>query len=154
MWLLDLLRSMVQPRSVPPMKHPDRKYTIGRDKNCDVPIADDSVSRLHAELTVSDGGRLFLTDCQSSNGTSVIREGKPQRIQRGIIFSRDHVQFGDVVISVKDLLDAIRRKYPDVGDQPSPGPGPDQPGEQGSKFIRCGCGAIKEKNQPCPACGE
>ncbi len=154
MWLRNLWRSVVQPPSPLPAKRPDRKYTIGRDKNCDVPIADDSVSRLHAELTVSDGGRLTLSDCQSSNGTEVIREGKPQRIQRGIIFLRDYVQFGDVVISVKDLLDAIHRKHPGLGDQPSPGPEPDQPGEQGSKLIRCGCGAIKEKNQPCPACGE
>ena len=134
------------------MKYPESKFTIGRDKNCDVPIADDSVSRLHAELTIFDAGRLSLTDCQSSNGTAVIREGKPRPIQREIIFSTDHLQFGAVVISVKDLLDAIRRKYPDLSNQKFPGL--DQPGEQGSKLIRCGCGAIKEKNQHCPACGE
>ncbi|MBI4523796.1 MAG: FHA domain-containing protein [Deltaproteobacteria bacterium] len=33
-----------------------KKFTIGRDKNCDIPIADDSVSRLHAEITIVDGG--------------------------------------------------------------------------------------------------
>ncbi len=152
MWLRNLLRAMLQPPSVPPMKYPERKFTIGRDKNCDVPIADDSVSRLHAELTLLDGGSLSLTDCHSSNGTAVIREGKPRPIQREIIFSTDQLQFGDVVISAKDLLDAIRRKYPDLSNQQFPGLG--QPGEQGSKLIRCGCGAIKEKNQLCPACGE
>src|SRR5678809_1541964 len=55
---------------------PKTRFTIGRDRGCDIPIADDSVSRLHAEITLLDGGRVFLTDCHSSNSTFVMRDGK------------------------------------------------------------------------------
>jgi pSer/pThr/pTyr-binding forkhead associated (FHA) protein len=34
----------------------ERRFTIGRDKTCDVPIADDSVSRLHAQFSILAGG--------------------------------------------------------------------------------------------------
>jgi apolipoprotein N-acyltransferase len=50
-----------------------RTFTIGRDKSCDVPIADDSVSRVHAEVWLGSDGALMLADRGSSNGTSLIR---------------------------------------------------------------------------------
>ena len=37
----------------------ERKFVIGRDASCDVVLADDSVSRRHAELLVFDDGMLF-----------------------------------------------------------------------------------------------
>lgn len=46
-----------------------KKYSIGRDKSCDVPIADGSVSRLHAELTVGDGGQLVAPPAVKPTGT-------------------------------------------------------------------------------------
>jgi hypothetical protein len=87
-----------------------RTYTIGRDKDCDIPIADDSVSRLHAELTVLADGKLLLADRASSNGTFTIQYGAAQRVTQAYLSPGDHVQFGSAVLAVDDLIDAIREK--------------------------------------------
>lgn len=126
------------------MKSSAKKFTIGRDQKCDVPIADDSVSRLHAELTFLEGDRLSLADRGSSNGTFLLRERKARRIQQEVVTPADRVRFGTIELEVKDLLAAIRQKYPDLT--------PDGP--SASKLVRCGCGAIKPANERCPACGE
>jgi pSer/pThr/pTyr-binding forkhead associated (FHA) protein len=42
--------------------------TLGRDENCDIWIDDDMASRHHAEL-VYHQGKVYLTDCDSLNGT-------------------------------------------------------------------------------------
>ena len=49
--------------------------TIGR-KGTDVVLEDanNQISRLHAELTITDTGNYYLVDCGSSNGTSIKRE--------------------------------------------------------------------------------
>jgi len=49
---------------------PDRLYTIGREDDCDVPLKDELVSRVHARLR-GKGGRYFIKDNHSSNGTFV-----------------------------------------------------------------------------------
>jgi pSer/pThr/pTyr-binding forkhead associated (FHA) protein len=135
-----------------------QKFTIGRDKSCDVAIADDSVSRLHAELVFLTNGKLSLTDRGSSNGTLLIREGKSLRIKQETVVPSDRVRFGAVELAVKDLVDAIRRKYPSVvlkevpGEKPGPADFASAP--RPDRLLRCGCGAIKPANEPCPACGE
>ena len=43
-------------------------YRIGRGAGVDIQIDDDSVSRVHAELTVTQSGAYYLTDCASSGG--------------------------------------------------------------------------------------
>jgi len=88
----------------------DRVFTIGRDKTCDIPIADDSVSRVHATLTMQDGGKLLLGDRKSANGTFVMRTGKLERIDQAYISPADQVQFGSVVFPVKTLLEALGEK--------------------------------------------
>lgn len=129
------------------------RFTIGRDKNCDVAVADDSVSRFHAELTLEDGNRLLLSDRGSSNGTRLIRAGKaPVAIQQEVVFPSDQVQFGNAVLTVADILDTLRRRHPDVfaPQQARAAPAPAGP----PRLVRCLCGAIKTQNQKCPECGE
>ena len=48
----------------------DVRLTIGRAPGCDCLLPEDCVSRRHAELR-RDGGRWFLRDLGSSNGTRV-----------------------------------------------------------------------------------
>jgi pSer/pThr/pTyr-binding forkhead associated (FHA) protein len=50
--------------------------TLGRDENCDIWIDDDMASRHHAEL-VHHQGKVYLTDCDSLNGT--LLNGKRMR---------------------------------------------------------------------------
>jgi hypothetical protein len=52
----------------------DREYVIGRDpETCNIVINDDGVSRKHATI-YARGGRFFIKDCESMNGTVVNRE--------------------------------------------------------------------------------
>jgi len=51
---------------------PERTFTIGRDRACDLPLGDDSVSARHAELRFLGEGKLLLSDCNSTNGTFLL----------------------------------------------------------------------------------
>jgi hypothetical protein len=72
-------------------------FTIGRTQDCDLRIADMSVSRLHAKLDRAEDGWL-LSDLGSHNGTRVngwlIREAVPVR-------AGDVVQFGSATFVVQ-----------------------------------------------------
>ncbi|MBS1830974.1 MAG: FHA domain-containing protein [Acidobacteria bacterium] len=129
---------------------PKSRFTIGRERSCDIPIADESVSRLHAELTILDGGKLFLTDCHSSNGTSVLRDGTARRISQDFVLPSDRVQFGDVILDMSDLVESVRGRVKQAAPA-APVARRDAPG--GERVERCGCGAIKPQGKPCPACG-
>ncbi|MCF8210291.1 MAG: FHA domain-containing protein [Rhodoferax sp.] len=57
------------------MPHPEKKYVIGRAPTCDIVLADESVSRIHAELAILDNGKLLVTDCHSTQCTLLLRVG-------------------------------------------------------------------------------
>jgi FHA domain/Domain of unknown function (DUF1707) len=72
-------------------------FTIGRTQDCDLRIADLSVSRLHAQLSRGEDGWL-LSDLGSHNGTRVngwrVKEPVPLR-------AGDMVQFGSAMFVVQ-----------------------------------------------------
>ena len=45
-----------------------RTLVIGRSPSADVVIADASLAPHHAELVITDDGRLYLTDCATDAG--------------------------------------------------------------------------------------
>jgi pSer/pThr/pTyr-binding forkhead associated (FHA) protein len=126
------------------------RFTIGRDRNADVPIADPSVSRLHAEATLLDGDRVFLTDCNSSNGTFVIRNGAATPVRQETLRSGDDVQFGSVILAVADLLEVFRAHTHRAF---SPPKGQSSPLRHSNKLVRCECGAVKNVADRCSFCG-
>jgi hypothetical protein len=73
-------------------------FTIGRTQECDLRIADLSVSRRHAQLDRSEDGWL-LSDLGSHNGTRVngwlVREPVPVR-------PGDTLQFGSAIFVIRD----------------------------------------------------
>ncbi|MGC4192422.1 MAG: FHA domain-containing protein [Thermomicrobiales bacterium] len=71
----------------------DPYTTIGRRTDNAIVLADSFVSGQHAEI-VLDGGRWWLTDLQSTNGTFVNSQRVTDHIQ---IVPGDIVQFGNVV---------------------------------------------------------
>jgi pSer/pThr/pTyr-binding forkhead associated (FHA) protein len=131
-----------------------QKLTIGRERNCDIQIADDSVSRVHAEIAVSDDGKLSLRDLASSNGTILIRGGQRRRIQQEFLSATDHVMFGEVVVSVKDLLDTVQSRA--QKERPPDKVAPVRPAASvpATQLVRCGCGAVKERFKTCVECGQ
>jgi hypothetical protein len=149
-----------------------RKFTIGREKGCDVLIGDESVSRVHAEIWLGDDGKIMIADRGSSNGTMLVRDGIPKLLSHGSVERSDTVRLGTVAIDVKDLIEAIEVRNPgafsvppplpppppaafsapvQAGPPPPPPPLPPPP-RAGPQLIRCACGAIKTVGQPCPAC--
>lgn len=84
-----------------------RILTIGR-KDTDIVLQDPNkdVSRLHAELTISDDGRYYLADCGSSNGTFVRRHGAGRwdEVKQEFVTEQDLLRFGTCEIALGDLL--------------------------------------------------
>ncbi len=70
-----------------PMKH--HPFLIGRDAACDVPIENIGISRKHCRFTF-EGGRYFVEDAGSSNGTFVNSE----RVEKSEVKDGDEVQAG------------------------------------------------------------
>jgi len=135
------------------------KITIGRDPSCGVVVADDSISRIHAEMIVLEGGRLFLTDRNSTNGTWIVRNGKEIVVRQEYVYKGDVVRFGDVQMSASELADALP-----LGPGPvklvagpggaSPSPQSVKPWVRGDRLVRCQCGAVKQKDGKCRECGK
>jgi pSer/pThr/pTyr-binding forkhead associated (FHA) protein len=80
-----------------PLGRGDR-FTIGRTRDCDLCLADLSVSRRHAELVRGAGG-WSLNDLGSHNGTRLngwlVRETVPVR-------AGDRLEFGSAIFVLQD----------------------------------------------------
>jgi uncharacterized membrane protein YhaH (DUF805 family) len=85
----------------------NRKITIGRSTDCDLVLADMSVSRLHAELELLENSRLLLTDCHSSQGSFVIRDGHEEKVKQQTVSKHDLLKFGNITIPVSEILTAM-----------------------------------------------
>jgi pSer/pThr/pTyr-binding forkhead associated (FHA) protein len=142
-----------------------QKYTIGRDRGCDIAITNDTVSSRHAELSWLGDGKLLLTDCKSRNGTfRVLSDGRELRIHQELVSPHDRLRFGDVRLGMSELLEALRLKYPNsgvgvgapstpAGPSTSSAPSPPRQGSGTCDLERCECGAVKPVRQRCPVCG-
>jgi pSer/pThr/pTyr-binding forkhead associated (FHA) protein len=79
-------------------------HTIGR-KGADIVLDDESISRRHAELTVTDDGRYYLVDCGSSNGTELRTGNGWKAIRQEFVQPEDEVRFaGREVMTVRELV--------------------------------------------------
>jgi two-component system, cell cycle response regulator len=72
---------------------PKPPYVVGRDREADLLIGRDSVSRRHAQIVRSADGRWAVRDLGSTNGTFV-NEG---RIDRVDLRDGDQIRFGDTI---------------------------------------------------------
>lgn len=90
-----------------------RTYVIGRSRHADIPLADASVSSRHAEVAFLAGGKVLLTDCKATNGTYRIEaDGRAVRISHELIAATDTLRFGQITLSARQLLDALRPTCP------------------------------------------
>jgi hypothetical protein len=90
--------------------YPDR-ISVGRARNCDVVLRDQSVSKLHAHFRERRDGSLELVDLQSQNGTRIndrrIQADAPEFMAPG-----DVVSFGSLAALFVDsdgLFDALQQ---------------------------------------------
>jgi hypothetical protein len=81
---------------------------IGRSPSADVVIADASLAPHHAELVVTDDGRLYLTDCATETGTWIMSEGQNasgwQPVRQGFVRPDQPLRLGDHQCTAGDLL--------------------------------------------------
>jgi FHA domain len=85
-----------------------RTLVIGRSPSADVVIADTSLAPHHAELVITDDGRLYLTDCATHGGTWVIvgaeRASGWQPVRQGFVHHDQPLRLGDHECTADDLL--------------------------------------------------
>lgn len=100
-----------------------RILTIGRASNDpnsspDIVLPDNNrdISRLQAELTISDSGEIYLVDCGGSNPTLLKRGTMWERVKQDFVRRGDILKFGSLQLTVGDLLD----KAPPASREPSP----------------------------------
>src|SRR5205823_8094985 len=85
---------------------PGRTIVVGRAVTSDVPIYDPTISRRHAEVSLTDGG-VKVKDVGSSNGTFL----NGARITDAIAAENDVITFGKVAFRVKEVsAPAVRPK--------------------------------------------
>lgn len=138
------------------MNKQQRKFTIGRNRACDLALADTTVSDYHAELAFIGEGKILLTDTNSSNGTFLVNgAGKAQKIRQELVSPQDQVRFGSVTLSMKSLLESLRLKFPNFEETlHRPAPTPVKPWVTGDRLMRCECGSIiRPEDTRCPECG-
>ncbi len=71
------------------------KATVGRGKDCDVVLDDDSVSRQHAELSRDERGLYRLKDLESANGT-FLNGKRLEGSQTQLVPEGARLRFGDI----------------------------------------------------------
>lgn len=116
-------RSEARVSSPPPAPQPRREHPrrlrVGRGRDADVVVRSESVSRLHAELTIADVGdgrggvrQYTLTDCDSTNGTRVLRHGRWQRVRHEIVAPDERIRLGDYQTTPRTLERMAPRRSP------------------------------------------
>lgn len=78
----------------------DKQYTIGRNDDNQIPIAQPQVSGRHAVVTVVSDNILVLEDVGSTNGTFV----NGVRVKRLLIKPTDRVVVGNVPLNLQSLF--------------------------------------------------
>ena len=79
-------------------------YKIGRNSDMDIRIDDITVSRIHAELIMTANGEFYLTDCGSSGGTYVARNGEWIPIRQEFIAPTDAILLGRYQTTAQQLI--------------------------------------------------
>jgi len=90
---------------------PRRKYAVGRSSSSDFVVRHPSVSRSHAELSVSDFG-IAIKDLGSRNGTYI----ESSRVVEGKAVPGQRLRFGDVSFLVTALSGALEEGSADPTD--------------------------------------
>ena len=80
-----------------------RTYVVGRDRECDVRLDDSSVSRRHAECVRLADGRLYVTDCATTNGTFVLEGEEWREVRQTFVEPSSHIRFGNCRMTVRRL---------------------------------------------------
>lgn len=87
---------------------PQIELKVGRSPESDIRLDDDSVSNKHAEIELTEDGRLFVVDCHSTNGTYMDAGDKEQiRIEQSLVPAEAVIFFGLSEHRATDLINLV-----------------------------------------------
>lgn len=80
-----------------------RTYSIGRGRKAEIRLRHATVSRHHAELTITSLGTYFLVDRCSLHGTWIVRDRAWTKHRQGYVKPHEAVRFGKCEVRLKDV---------------------------------------------------
>jgi hypothetical protein len=95
-----------------------KTLVIGRSPFADVIIADASVASHHAEIVVTDDGRLYLTDCATETGTLRANRAAAdawQPVRQCFVDEDVRLRLGEYQVTVAELLKVARAPEGEAG---------------------------------------
>jgi pSer/pThr/pTyr-binding forkhead associated (FHA) protein len=81
--------------------------TLGRDAECNIVLDHESVSRMHAQIRITDEGYLAIQDVNSGNGTFLNRNNRWIRVKKAILGTEDRIRFGEQELPLEKLVEAL-----------------------------------------------
>jgi two-component system cell cycle response regulator len=84
------------------------RHTIGRQAQASIQIAHESISRRHTEVLVRPGGRTFVRDLQSTNGTKI--NETPIQNTSIEVMPGDRIRLSKTVVVQFEMKDALERE--------------------------------------------
>lgn len=78
--------------------------TLGSLADCDLVVAGDTVSPIHAQLMLTREGFLNVLDAGSDHGTWLGRNGQWIRVMKAELGQNDRIRFGEVEVTLEQLL--------------------------------------------------
>lgn len=122
-----------------------KSYIVGGATECDLVIDNATVSGTHLKFTPLGNDRFVIEDLKSTNGTFVNNVA----IQYKEIGLEDIIQLGLYSIAVKQI--AFKLGLLNVV---APTPSRKKPvNPEGTRYLRCQCGAVAAVGSQCPTCG-
>lgn len=100
------LETAPQSRALPP-----HGVRVGSQSDCDIVLADSSVSPVHAEIQ-AEGSTITVINKTDARGVALLRDGRKTALFHEAIHAGDRVRFGEVEMSFEEIIEAIRFRYP------------------------------------------
>lgn len=109
--LPDRLVMIAGPAVGVPFSLMDQRIVVGRGEECDLPINDTSVSRVHAEILALGNGKYEIKDRGSSNGVRI----NGVELERAIVEAGDVIELGDVQLKFVPAGQIYHAQQPTAG---------------------------------------
>ncbi len=78
-----------------------QRKSIGRERDCDLVIADESVAAVHAWAELTSDGAIYVSSAQPENRFTLLRNDRKIPVQRTCLCVGDQLGFGGQVLALQ-----------------------------------------------------